>query len=198
MHLIQPCCAKKNLLDLREAIKKGGTAQFEGYGDLSLTELLPALLTRYAKVEMMIVAPKLPDQAAEIIGTWMRMQRARTDGQGKMDFIKHLTIIADLSEEYSPMASMWLKENPFGDRLTLVDRRQPDTAILLPDIALYGPINLRYGYHFTATATTQPEMVERLWTKYRRLTEPVDKPVSADKQRREPPAPRKSRKRKKG
>ena len=124
---------------LRDAIGQNGSAQFRGCGDLSLTELLPALLTRYSETEMMIVAPSLPDQAADIVGRWMRQQWAMRTGTGKLNVISRLTIVADLSEGKSPTASGWLSENPFGDRLSLVDRAQDDTALLLPDIAVLPP-----------------------------------------------------------
>lgn len=166
MYLIQPCCTKKDLRMLRDAISKGGTAQFQGYGDMSLTELLPALLTRYSETEMMIVVPSLPDQAAEVIAMWMRQQWAMRTGTGKLDVIKRLTIMADLSEVKSPVASQWLKDNPWGDRLTLVDKAQDDTAMLLPDIAITGPLNLRYGRNFVCDVTTIPEQVRNLWERY--------------------------------
>lgn len=175
MHLIQPCCAQKNLCAVRDAIGKNGTTKFEGYGDLSLTELLPAILTRYDDTEMVVAAPSLPDQAAEIIGMWMRKQWARMDGKGKIDVIKHLTIIADLSRGKSPMASQWLKENPFSGRLWLCDTRQESTAILLPDFAITGPVNMRYGNRFVATATTEPVRVKALWDKYRKMVEDAPK-----------------------
>lgn len=168
MYLIEPCCAKKHLLAVRDAIGKNGTTLFEGYGDLSLTELLPALLTRYSETEMMIVAPSLPDQAASIIKKWMKKQWARADGKGKLDVIAHLTIVADMSEEQSPTASTWLKENPFEGRLTLVDRQQTDTAILLPDMAIIGPVNMKYDKHFIATATTRKVHVADLWDRFRK------------------------------
>lgn len=172
--LIEPCCAQKQLRELRNILEKEGTAQMEGYGDLSLTELLPAMLTRYSNAELLIAAPSLPDQAAEIIATWMRKQWARMDGCGNVNVIARLTIVSDLSEAASPDASTWLKENPFGDRLTLVDKAQDDTALLLPDIAITGPLNLRYGQNFTCDVTTVQEEVDALWKQYskfkRRLT----------------------------
>lgn len=171
MHLIQPCCVKKDLRELRDAIAKGGTKDFEGYGDLSLTELLPALLLRYDGVEMMIVAPSLPDQATEVIDWWMNKQWPTKDGKGKLDVISRLTIVADLSREKSPVASMWKKVKPFGGRLVLHDMQQDSTAILLPDFAITGPVNMRYGHHFIATATTETEKVKALWEKYREMTE---------------------------
>lgn len=167
MHLIEPCCAKIHLRELRDSISKGGTKQFEGYGDLSLTELLPAMMMRYSKTEMMIVTPSLPDQAAEIIDWWMRKQWARRDGNGKLDVIQHLTIVARLEKDKSHIITAWVEHQPFGDRLTLVDTEQEDTAILLPDFAITGPVNMRYGHHFIATATTEPEKVKALWEKYR-------------------------------
>ena len=164
--MIEPCCAQRNLLRVRDAIKNGGTARFHGYGDLSLTELLPAILVRYSETELMIVAPTLPDQAAEVIEKWMRKQWARADGKGKLDVIRHLTVIANLSRRKSPVAHQWKRENPFGERLTLIDRQQADTAILLPDFAITGPVNMRYGEHFTATATTELVKVAELWERF--------------------------------
>lgn len=173
MRIIQPCCAPRQLLELRDSIKDGGKTQFQGFGDLSLTELLPALLTRYTETEMLIAAPVLPDQAAEIIDRWMRQQWPHKNGKDKLDTISRLTIIADLSPEQSPMVSEWLRQNPFGDRLTLVDKAQDDTALLLPDIAITGPLNLRYGQNFTCDVTTVQEEVDALWKQYSKLTRTV-------------------------
>ena len=167
MYIIEPCCAVRQLMLLRDAIGKNGTMDFEGYGDLSLTELMPALLTRYADTEMTIVAPTVPDQAAEIIEWWMKWQWSRSDGKGKVNVIKHLTIIANLNRRKSPVVSEWLKDNPFGERLTLIDKQQSETAILLPDFAITGPVNLRYGNNFVATATSNPERIAELWNMYK-------------------------------
>lgn len=169
---------------LRNAIKNGGTREFQGYGDLSLTELLPALLTRYSETEMLIAAPAIPDQAADIIHRWMKKQWARMDGKGKIDVVTKLTIIADLSPEQSPKASEWLRQNPFAGRLVLADKpvAADQQALLLPDLAILGPLNLRYGANFTCTATTVQEEVDALWKQYARLTRPVfKKPAVAQK-----------------
>lgn len=167
--LIQPCCCKRHLLEMRNAIGSDGTADFEGYGDLSLTELLPAIMTRYSETDVMIVAPSVPDQAAEIIAYWMRKKNAMRTGPGSVDVIRHLTIVADLSKEKSPAASGWTVSNPFNDRLEVHDVKQGDTAILLPDFVITGPVNMRYGHHFTATATTDGRKVDELWRKCREL-----------------------------
>lgn len=148
----------------------------EGYGDLSLTELLPALLTRYSETDMMIVAPTIPDQASDIISKWLRKKWARADGKGTLDVIHHLTIVSDLRKKKSPLASRWLSENPFGLRLTLIDRQQPDTVLLLPDFAITGPVNLQYGHHFIATATSTPSKVNELWERYRTMVPDDDTP----------------------
>lgn len=178
MYIIEPCCAPRQLMLLRDSIAKGGTEQFQGFGDLSLTELLPAIMTRYSETELLIAAPSIPDQAAEVIRRWMKQQWARRDGSGKLDAVRHLSIIADLGEEQSPAASLWLKDNPFGDRLTLVDRQQAETAILLPDFAVTGPVNMRYGRHFTATVTTVPAEVKKLWDKFSPVADAGEKEES--------------------
>ena len=166
MKLIEPCCAKRSMKELRDALGDDGTREIEGYGDLSLAELLPAILTRYAETTMLIAAPTIPDQAAETLQRWMNRQWERADGRGKMDVISRLTIVADLRRRKSPAVSAWLKENPFGDRLVLIDKPQTDTALLLPDFAITGPLNLAYGEHFTATATTNKERIGELWARY--------------------------------
>lgn len=169
IHLIEPCCSQKHLRQLRDGLGKDGTAFFHGYGDLSLSELLPALLTHYSEAEVMVIAPYLPDVTAEVIAKWMKKQWARIDGSGKMDVISHLTLVADLSERRSPMASEWVKENPFGERMTLRNVQQNDTAILLPDMALWGAMNLNYGGHFTAVATKNARTIETLRGMYEEM-----------------------------
>ena len=169
MHLIEPCCAPKHLLALRESLGENGTAFWHGYGDLSLAELLPALLIRYCETEMTLVAPLLPDVAAETVQCALRRTRARMDGKGNLNAVAHLTLITDLSEKRSPLASTWLKENPFGGRLTLRNVQQNDTALLLPDLALYGAINLQYGHHFTAMATKNARTIAALRSGYEGL-----------------------------
>ena len=162
MYLIEPCCAQRHLREVRHAIKDGGTTEIEGYGDLSLAELLEPLVARYNGVELLIVAPALPDQAAEALAKWMKLTWARMDGRGHIWRITHLTIVANLTKKRSPMASAWKKDNPWGERLTMIHRQQEDTAIVLPDFAIEGPVNMQYGHHFTATATTDPERISAL------------------------------------
>ena len=169
MQLIEPCCAPKHLLTLRENLGENGTAFFHGYGDLSLAEILPALLIRYCETEMTIVVPSLPGTTADAILAAMRKTRAKMTGNGNLNVISHLTLVADLSERRSPMASEWVKSNPFRGRMTLKNVQQNDTAILLPDIALVGPMNLTYGGHFTALATKNARTIETLRGMYEGL-----------------------------
>lgn len=155
---------------LRDAIGNKAKTQFKGFGDLSLTELLPALLTRYSETTMMIVAPSIPDQAADIIYTWLSRTWARMDGKGRLNVLSKLTIIADLSEEASPAVNLWLSNNPFPDRLVLVNKAQDDTAMLMPDIAITGPLNFRYDKEFVCDVTAIPEEVSALWKTYSKLS----------------------------
>lgn len=158
---------------LRDALGKAGRTKFQAYGDLSLTEFLPALLTRYSETTMMIAAPSIPDQAYDIISEWLRRTWARMDGKGRLNVIAKLTIIADLSEEASPKASAWLTSNPYPDRLVAVNKQQSDTAILMPDIAITGPMNFRYADPFVCDVTNIPNEVSSLWEQYGKLTQPV-------------------------
>lgn len=169
MRLLEPCCASRQLGLLRDAIGNNKRTQFKGFGDMSLTELLPALLLRYTETEMMIVAPAIPDQATAIIREWLRKTWARWDNTGRLDCLSKLTIIADLSESASPMMSAWLKDNPFADKLTLVNRVQSDTALLLPDLAITGPLNFQYDKEFVCDITAIPSEVNDLWARYAQL-----------------------------
>lgn len=164
MFVIEPCCTQKQLLALRSKLGVDGTTFFHGYGDLSLAELLPVLLTRYSEADVMIVAPSLPNGAAKVLRQMMDKQWS--DGKGVVNAIGHLTLVADLRKSKSPAASAWVQENPFKERLTLHDVQQNDTAIILPDIALYGSINLTYGGHFSGIATKRARTIESLRLMY--------------------------------
>ena len=174
MMTIEPCCAQKQFPMLRDAIGDNGKTLFEGYGDMSLTELLPAILSRYVEIDMIIAAPAIPDQAADIIYEWMRRTWGRMDGKGRMNCLHKLTIIADLGDSASPKASQWVKNNPFPDRLTLVDKAQTDTVLLLPDLAVTGPLNFRYGEHFVCEATTIADEVQTYWKDFSSLADSAE------------------------
>lgn len=166
MHLIQPCCTQRHWPELRSKLKDNGTAFFHGYGDLSLTELLPVILITYAETDMLLVCPTLPDHTAETLLYWLRRELTRMDGRSKFHVVRTLTIITNLSEKKSPLASTWLTNNPFPDRLTLCNKQQNDTALILPDLAIYGAFNLAYNGHFTAIATKNAGMIESLRSTY--------------------------------
>ena len=148
MYLIEPCCSQKHLRQLRDGLGKDGTAFYHGYGDLSIVELLPPLLTHYSETDMMIVAPYLPDAVTEVISKWVKKQWARIDGSGNLNVISHLTLVSDFSERRSPMASEWVKDNPFGERMT---------------------VNLNYGGHFTALATKNARTIAALRSQYEKM-----------------------------
>ena len=169
MQLIEPCCSQKQLLALRSKLGVNGTSFFHGYGDLSLAELLPPMMTRYSDTDMMIVAPFLPDTAAVVLRQWMRKKWASADGKSKINVIGHMTLITDRRESKSPLASKWAAEGTFGSRMTLCDVQQNDTAILLPDIAFFGNINLSYGGHFTAVATKNAKLISDMRSNYEGL-----------------------------
>lgn len=192
MHIIEPCCSNKHLRQLRERIGSDGTEEFMGYGDMSITELLPAMVTYYTQTRLLIAAPSIPDQAAEAIAWVMRRSLARMDGKGNVDVVTRLTIVTDM--ERSPMVRLWLKDDTFKGRLRVIDVKQEDTAILLPNFAVSGPVNMRYGYEFIATATTNAETIEKLWEKFSRLAE--EKPAREDVPRQAAKAKRKKPRRK--
>ena len=129
-YTLEPCCIQRQLGQLCQDIRGGASARFSYYGDLSLTELLPALLSRYNRTELLIVAPSLPDQAADIIAAWARKQWPRMDGSGLFHAVQHLTIVTDLKAS-SPAVSRWMDDKAFSGRLTLVDARTGDSVILL-------------------------------------------------------------------
>ena len=166
-YLLEPCCIQRQLSDLCRAIKDGGEAEFNYYGDLSLTELLPALLERYNKTRLLIVAPSIPDTAAEVIASWARRQWKRMDGSGSFYALQHITIVTSLAA--SPAVGSWLEKNLFGDRLTVVDANQGEHIIALHNLAISGFRNMRYGENGTAVITTEPEKIESLWEKYEAL-----------------------------
>ena len=169
MFLIEPCCTQKHLLELRHKLGGNGACFFHGHGDLSLAEILPVLLTRYSEVELMMVLPRVPDAAAEVIRHVMDREWTTANGKGKVFNIKRLDLIADMRKAKSPTASAWVKENPWEGRLFIRNIQQGDTAILLPDIGMTGPINLQYGGHFIALATRSAKTSASLKAEYEKL-----------------------------
>ena len=161
MFTIEPCCTQKHWPAIRSKIKAGGTMMFQGYGDLSLNELLPVMMTRYSEADMIIVCPALKDAAASLLLQWM--EKGWPDKKGGHQYvIGHLTLVTDLGKKKSPAASAWVKGNPYPGRLTVCNVQQNDTCILLPDIAVHGAVNLVHGGHFTAIATTSPKLIASL------------------------------------
>lgn len=159
MNLIEPCCTQKHWPEIRRKIGNDGTTFFHGYGDMSINELFPVLFVRYSGVNMTIVSPNLPNVASGILKHWM----------DKPDTIRQLTLITNLNTKKSPNASKWLKDNPWPGRLILHNIQQNDTAILLPEIAIYGAINLANSGHFTALATTNQKVIQNLRSVYESL-----------------------------
>jgi len=173
MFTIEPCCTQKQWPALRDRIGKDGTIMFHGYGDLSLEEMLPVVLTRYSGVEMILVCPSLPNTTAELLLKWLNKNWPTPNGAGTINVIAKLAIVADLRKKKSPIASSWLKENPFPERLFLHDVVQNDTALLLPDLAIHGNINLAYNGHFTAIASTNANFIANLRETYKSLIRPT-------------------------
>ena len=166
MFIIEPCCTQKHWPELRAKLGKDGTQFFHGYGDLSISELFPVMLTRYSEVDMLLVCPSVPDSAAAVLKHWMEKASKLSDGTSLAYVIKHLTIITSLQLKKSPAVAKWKKENPWPDRLTIHNVHQNDTAIILPDIALYGGVNLAHSGHFTALASTNRKVLDALKKTY--------------------------------
>lgn len=169
MKLIEPCCSQKHWPQLRDSLGQDGTALFRGKGDLSLDELMTVILNGYSEADMILACPALPDHTAELVTRWMRKTWARMDGSGNMNAVARLTLVTDLREQKSPQASRWLAGNPFPDRLVLKNVVQNDTAIVMPDLAIYGALNLVYKASFTAVATKDARLVGDLRHYYESL-----------------------------
>ena len=170
MQLIEPCCTQKHWPALRRSLGENGTRLFCGFGDLSIDELMSVILNRYSETDMMIVAPTIPDRAATAMLAWLKKRWGCSNGTGPVNMVERLTVIADLGKEASPTASQWLTENPYPNRLIPYNIQQRDTAILLPDLAIYGNINLAYGSRFTAFATKDMQIIGELRRHYTEMT----------------------------
>ena len=132
----------------------------------------------------MLFRSAIPDQAADIIYEWMRRTWGRMDGKGRMNCLHKLTIIANLGDSASPKVSQWVKSNPFPERLVLVDKAQTDTVLLLPDLAVTGPLNFRYGEHFVCEATAIQGEVDALWKSYTEVAKPTKRTARKQKAER--------------
>ena len=126
---------------------------------------------------MTIVCPTLPNAAAEVLKKWMDKTWAGVSGEGEVDVIRRLTVMTSTNAKKSPTAEKWNKSNPWPGRLELLNIQQNDTAILLPDLVIYGGINLAHSGHFTALASTDKKVVSRLMEVYKQLAEHKQSPT---------------------
>lgn len=166
MQIIEPCCTQKHWPEIRNKIGKDGTTFFHGYGDLSITELFPVLMTPYSNTELLIVCPALPNATAEVITHWMEKDFSGVASRERVPAIASCTIITNCNAKKSPAAAKWLKENPWPERMKLHNIQQNDTAVMLPDLAIYGNINLVHSGHFTALASTNAKVIKNLRDTY--------------------------------
>lgn len=169
MTLIEPCCTQKHWPEILRKAGNGSTTPFHGYGDLSISELFPVLLARYVETDMTMVCPVLPGAAVQVLKKWMEKSRSSADGKERLNVIRSLKLITDLRPKKSGEAAKWLKENPWPGRLTLCDVQQNDTAILLPDFAVFGNVNLAHNGHFVALASTSKGFINSLQQTYAAL-----------------------------
>ena len=103
--------------------------------------------------------------AARVIERLMD-QKLPMKGRGQVPLIKQLTIVANLKKNSKYLSAGWVKENPWGERLQLKHCQQNDTAILLPDMAIIGPVNMAYNGHFTAVVTRRKKTIGELRATY--------------------------------
>jgi len=132
------------------------TVVFEGYGDLTLNELLPVLGDIHIGQDITIITPNVPRY---LLSGIQHMLAATVVKKGKNTLRHpHMTITTDTSEQHSP----GLKElaDRVGDRITLNHQQLSDTMILLQGELWFG--NVGHGKHFHGIVTREPFLIREL------------------------------------
>lgn len=161
---IQPCCTQKHIPAVRRQLEKQTTVAFEGYGDLTLADLLPVLGDTCIGHDLTIVAPNIPRYLRSAILHSMTSTVVR---QGKnTPRHPHLTIVTDTSEERSPDLRHLAESMP--DRITLCHAVQSDTMLLLPDELWFG--NIGRGARFVGVVTRDPNLIATITSPIRQLS----------------------------
>lgn len=196
MRTIEPCCTQKHWPQVLEDLKRRPTVMMNGYGDMTLCELLPVMLERYAECEVMVVVPTLPPQLREVLDRWAR----QTWGDGSRA-VAQMWVITDARESKSPGAAEWSR----GAGVAMASCQQNDTAVVVrgrgsrgesqgsrgesresrgesresrvesqefgEDVMVTGAVNVRPSGMFTAVVTRDEKMIAETWAYYNKVFE---------------------------
>lgn len=153
-----------------------------GYGDMTLCELLPVMLERYAECEVMVAVPTLPPQLREVLDRWTR----QTWGDGSRA-VARIWVITDARESKSPGAAEWSRDAG----VAMASCQQNDTTVVVrgrgsrvesqgsrgegrefgEDVMVMGAVNVRPSGMFTAVVTKDEKMIAEAWAYYNKVFE---------------------------
>ena len=162
---IEPCCANKHWKKVLAELELKKTVLIEGYGDMTLNELLPVALGRCQEAEVIITAPLMPEELCRTIGTLLYHTWALPDG-GNINKIAHMRVITDARASKSPAVMEWAKR--YGGQVELASCQQNDTMVLVTDsnsaddMAIVGPVNVQPCGQWTTMVTRDPVLMAEL------------------------------------
>jgi len=168
MVTIEPCCAHKHWKKVLKELELNGTVLMRGYGDMTLSELLPEVLAGYTEADVLMALPTAPEAARVLLRSMLHRTWGMQEG-GNVNNVARLRLLTDARASRSPGLVEWAQRQ---ERLELASAQQNDTIILVEDgrqqgadrLAIMGPVNVVPCGMWTAAATTGPIMVASLWT----------------------------------
>ncbi len=166
MITIEPCCANKHWKQVLKELEMKKTVLVNGYGDMTLTELLPEVLQRYSEADVLMALPTVPEQMRTLVGRMLRRTWALAQG-GNVDVVRRLRLITDARASKSPGLVEWAQGQ---ERLRLANAQHNDTLIIVHNgnpqgecaLAIMGPVNMVPCGQWTAMVTRDPVLLAEL------------------------------------
>lgn len=163
MKLIEPCCSQRHVPELLSLLEDSDPLFFQGFGDLSLSDLLSPLLSGISLSDVLLMCPTLPSPIHPFLRSWYLKRWSTGDSSDGTPPIASLTIVTDCRSSRSGDIRAW-RDSLIQDGLpcqsvALSHYVQNDTCLIVNDLLIYGNMNIVPRNPFSAIVTRSPHLV---------------------------------------
>ena len=169
MLTIEPCCTQKHWPKILHNLKDTSYVYFEGYGDMTLNELLPVVFDGFSDADVMLAVPVMPERLISTLRELTKRSWANPSGRGSVPLIKRFRIITDARSTKSPGVLDFCRElrsQCAGSGVASL--QQNDTIIIVRDaystIMIFGSVNSRPSCQWTAFVTNDQGHIADVWS----------------------------------
>lgn len=168
MITIEPCCAATKhwpkVLATLDELGEESVVGIRGYGDMTLMELLPAMVSSYSEADVLVAVPTLPSCLREKLDALLHLSWG--NDSGSVPAVARLRVITDARESRSPAAAEWIQDA--GSRVSLASCQMNDTVVIIRGsggggVMVFGAVNARPATEWVAMATKDKRLIEDFW-----------------------------------